>query len=111
MPKIVERIGVLEERLKQLKAKQQKIDARKRALESRQARQADTRRKFLAGAIVLAQVERDADANAQFRRWVDQSLRREDDRALFDLPPVSREAASERPTSPSDQKAAEVSGG
>jgi hypothetical protein len=52
MPKIVERIGVLEERLKQLKAKQQKIDARKRALETRQARQADTRRKFLAGAIV-----------------------------------------------------------
>jgi len=89
MPKIVERIEALEERLKQLKAKQQKIDARKRAQESREARQADMRRKFLAGTIVLAQVERDALANAQFRQWLHQSLTREDDRALFDLPPVS----------------------
>ena len=88
MPKIVERIGVLEERLKQLKAKQQKIDARRRALEARQTRQADTRRKFLAGAIVLAQVERDALAKAQFRQWLDQSLTRPEDRALFDLPPT-----------------------
>jgi hypothetical protein len=104
MPKIVERIEVLEERLKQLKAKQQKIDARKRALESRQARQADARRKFLAGAIVLAQVERDALVNAQFRRWLDQSLTREDDRALFNLPPVSREPGSDSLSFDGDQK-------
>lgn len=111
MPKIVERIGALEERLKQLKAKQQKIDARKRALESRQARQADTRRKLLAGAVVLAQVERDALANAQFRQWLDQSLTREDDRALFDLPPVSREPASDSLSSQGEQKSSDAAGG
>lgn len=111
MPKIVERIGALEERLKQLKAKQQKIDARKRALESRQARQADTRRKFLAGAIVLARVERDALANAQFRQWLDESLIREEDRALFNLPPVSGEPVSDSLPSHGDQKAADAAGG
>jgi len=110
MPKIVERIGALEERLKRLKARQQKIDARKRALESRQARQADTRRKFLAGAIVLARVERDALANAQFRQWLDESVVREEDRALFNLPPASREQASDSLPSHGDQKAADAGG-
>jgi hypothetical protein len=111
MPKIVERIEVLEGRLKQLKAKQQKIDARRRVQESREARQADARRKFLAGAIVLAQVERDAQANAQFRQWLDQSLTREDDRALFDLPPISREAISDGQPSRRDKKAEDAAGG
>ena len=110
MPKIVERIGVLEERLKQLKAKQQKIDARKRALETRQARQADTRRKFLAGAIVLAQIESDAGAKAKFRLWLDASLTRDDDRALFDLPPVSREPSSVRPPSQRDRETTDAIG-
>jgi hypothetical protein len=108
MPKIVERIGVLEERLKQLKAKQQKIDARRRALESRQARQADTRRKFLAGAIVLAQIESDAGAKAKFRLWLEASLTRDDDRALFGLPPVSQEPASVRPPSQRDRETADT---
>jgi hypothetical protein len=57
MSKLNEQVAALEERLKQLKAKQQKVDARKRAFESRQARKNDTRRKILAGAIVLAKVE------------------------------------------------------
>jgi hypothetical protein len=107
MPKIVERIGALEERLKQLKAKQQKIDARRRALETRQARQADTRRKFLAGAVVLAQIESDADAKAKFRLWLDASLTRDDDRALFDLPPVSRGPASAGAPSQGDRETAD----
>jgi septal ring factor EnvC (AmiA/AmiB activator) len=111
MPKTLERIEALEERLKQLKAKQQKIDARRRTLESRQARQADTRRKFLAGAVVLARAERDAVASAQFRQWVDASLTRDDDRALFNLPPVSRVPVSGRPSSHSDQTGADAAGG
>lgn len=110
MPKVIERIEALEERLKQLKARQQQIDARRRALESRQARKADLRRKVLAGAIVLARVERDALANAQFRRWLDESLVREDDRALFNLPPVSDEAASASGVSAGNQNTAETAG-
>ena len=111
MPKIVERIGALEERLKQLKAKQQKIDARQRAKEARQARQAETRRKFLAGAIVLAQVERDAIANAQFRQWLDDSLESDEDRALFDLPPAARRPTSDGPPVTGDKNATNASGG
>jgi hypothetical protein len=111
MSKIEERIGTLEERLKQLKAKQQKIDTRRRALEFRQTRRADTRRKFLAGAIVLAQAERDAVVNAQFRQWLDDSLISEDDRALFNLPALSREPDSDRPPSHGDRKAADAEGG
>jgi hypothetical protein len=111
MPKVIERIEALEERLKQLKARQQQIDARRRALESRQARKANLRRKILAGATVLARVERDALANAQFLRWLDESLVREDDRALFNLPPVSAEPASASRLSADDQKAADAVGG
>ena len=86
MSKLNDRVAALEERLKQLKAKQQQIDARRRAFESRQARKNDTRRKILAGAIVLAKVEQGVLANAQFRKWLDEALTRADDRALFDLP-------------------------
>jgi hypothetical protein len=111
MPKIVERIGVLEERLKQLKARQQQIDARRRALEARQARKAEMRRKILAGAIVLAQIERDALANATFRQCLDESLTREEDRALFQLPPVSRKTTSNGAPSQSAYNAEGTAGG
>jgi hypothetical protein len=88
MSKLNERVAALEGRLKQLKAKQQKADARKRALEARQTRTHETRRKILAGAIVLAKVEKGVLSEAQFRAWLDESLTRADDRALFDLPPM-----------------------
>ena len=87
MSKLNDRVAALEERLKQLKAKQQQVDARKRAFDARQARKNDTRRKILAGAIVLAKVEHGVFADAQFRKWMDEALTRDDDRALFNLPP------------------------
>ena len=39
-------------------AGEQAVEARRRTLESRRSRKADTRRKILVGAIVLARVER-----------------------------------------------------
>jgi hypothetical protein len=96
MPKVIERIGVLEERLKQLRARQQQIDARRRSLESRQARKAEMRRKILAGAIVLAKVEQGVLADAQFRDWLDEALTRADDRALFNLPSRDSEPPAPR---------------
>ena len=42
MPKLDERISTLEAKLKALKTKQQRIDARARALASRQAREQGT---------------------------------------------------------------------
>jgi len=83
--RLEERIETLRERLDQLKTRQARIEARKRALASRRARKDDTRRKILAGAILLAKVESgDFDAR-MFRRWLDKALTREDDRELFGL--------------------------
>ena len=85
MPKLDERIATLQERLEQLKAKQQRIAARQRTLESRRSRKADTRRKILVGAVVMAKIDQGELNKAQLHRWLDEALTRPDDRALFDL--------------------------
>ena len=85
VPKLDERISSLEDKLKQLKVRQQRIDARKRALQSRRDRKEDTRRKILAGAVVLNRVAQGQIPEAEFRAWLDATLTRSDDRALFGL--------------------------
>jgi hypothetical protein len=82
---IGERIETLEGRLRQLKAKQQRIEARQRSVESRRTRRADTRRKILVGAIVLAKVEQGVIQESVLRGWLEGALTRADDRALFGL--------------------------
>ena len=86
MAKLDERISVMEQRLKQLKARQQRAEARKRTLDSQKKRQIDTRRKILVGAIILAQVERGEMSERELRELLDRWLERDDDRALFGLP-------------------------
>ena len=86
MVKLDERITSLETKLKQLKNRQAKLEARKRTLASRRARQDDTRRKILVGAIVLMRVEQGQLPEAELRTWLDAALTRADDRALFELP-------------------------
>ena len=83
--KLNERIETLEERLQQLKTRQARIEARQRALASRRSRKDDTRRKILAGAILLAKVEAGEFDSRTFKRWLDKALTRKDDRALFGL--------------------------
>jgi multidrug efflux pump subunit AcrA (membrane-fusion protein) len=83
--KLDERIETLQKRLKQLKARQARIEARKRALATRRARQDDTRRKILAGAVLLAKVESGDFDSRTFRRWMDKALTRREDRELFGL--------------------------
>jgi septal ring factor EnvC (AmiA/AmiB activator) len=85
MPKLDDRIATLQERLQQLKAQQQRIAARQKSIESQRARKADTRRKILVGAIVLAKADQGKFDQAQLRRWLDEELTRTDDRELFDL--------------------------
>lgn len=87
MGRLEDRITALETKLKQEKAKKQLIDARKRALDSKKKRQDDTRRKILVGAVLLAKVERGEWPADTLRSLLDQSLTREHDRALFELPP------------------------
>jgi hypothetical protein len=85
MTKLVERIETLQERLAQLKVRQVRVEARKRSLQSRRERAADTRRKILVGAIVLARVDQGRILESDLRQWLDDGLTRADDRALFGL--------------------------
>jgi septal ring factor EnvC (AmiA/AmiB activator) len=80
------RIKAQEEKLKQLKAQKQQMEARKRAAAAKITRQQDTRRKVLAGAMVLDLMERDEGNRQRFMQRLDSYLTRPDDRALFDLP-------------------------
>ena len=50
--KLEERIKAQAQRLAELKARRVRIEARRRTLASRRARQDDTRRKILVGAIL-----------------------------------------------------------
>jgi len=86
MVKLDERISSLETKLKQLKMRQTRLEARKKSLASRRARKDDTRRKILVGAIVLARAEQGQLPHQELRAWLDAALTRPDDRALFDLP-------------------------
>jgi hypothetical protein len=85
MSKLAERIEALQERLARLKARQARVEARKRSLQSRRERAADTRRKILVGAIVLARVEQRRIPESDLRQWLDEVLTRSVDRALFGL--------------------------
>ena len=78
-----ERRRKLEEKQARIKAELQRLDARERQAE----RKRDTRRKILAGAMVLDRVEHGAVAEKLFRDDMDRFLERDKDRALFDLPP------------------------
>jgi hypothetical protein len=81
----IARIAELEAKLRELKERQQAVEARRRTLESRRQRKADTRRKILVGAIVLAKAEHGEMDRALLERWLEQGLTREDDRRLFGL--------------------------
>ncbi len=87
MPKLDDQISTLQERLRQLKLRQQRVDARQRAIETMRERKAETRRQFVVGSVILAKVQEGAMDPMQLRDWLDQTLTRRDDRALFHLPP------------------------
>lgn len=90
MDKLMERISALEERLRALKARQTQSAARARTIQGRRERKEDTRRKILAGAWVLSQVECGALSRESLQRSLDRFLSRPDDRALFGLAPTAR---------------------
>ena len=79
-----ERRRKLEEKQARIKAELQRLNARERQAE----RKRETRRKILAGAMVLDRVERGAVAEKLFLDDMDRFLERDKDRALFDLPPL-----------------------
>jgi hypothetical protein len=80
-----QRIAAMEQRLRQLKCQQQRVEARRRHVAGRLARREDTRRKILVGAVVLAKIERGEFEEAKLRAMLNDALTRKDDRALFGL--------------------------
>lgn len=86
MSTLDERISTLQEKLKQAKAQKQKIEARKRAIESKKKRADDTRRKILAGALLLETIEKNQEEKKRVMKMLDDFLTRKDDRELFGLP-------------------------
>jgi len=79
-----DRLRKLEERRAKIAAEIQKV----RACEVMQTRKADTRKKVLLGALVLAMVEKGELPREKIDFALARFLTRPQDRALFDLPPV-----------------------
>ena len=104
MSELEEKIKKLEERLKQAKALKQKQDARTRAAEMKKKRAEDTRRKILAGAAILSAIESNEAEKAKFMALVEATLTRDDDRALFGLPPLASSAPPAPAPEPAPQK-------
>jgi hypothetical protein len=85
---IEEKLAALKEKTKQLTAQKQRQDARQRAKNSKEERARDTRKKILVGALVLAKVEKGESIPPHLPDLIN-DLTRNDDRALFGLPPLS----------------------
>lgn len=86
MPKnMPERIASMEQELKALKERHYEAETKRKRDEAQKAKKDDTRRKLLAGTVLLAIVERGEITQAQFRQWLDSALTQPKDRALFDL--------------------------
>ena len=86
--KLDEQIFTLQERLTQLKLRQQRLDARKSAIDSVRERKAETRRRILVGTVVMAKAQRGELDQALLRGWLDHALTGTADRALFGLDPI-----------------------
>lgn len=98
-----------EQRLAELNEQQAKIERelkQKRAAITRKKRQQlarltnekrkrETRQKVLIGAAILAKIEAGQWSRENLTRLLDSYLKRDDDRALFDLPPVPGDGAGE----------------
>jgi conjugal transfer/entry exclusion protein len=84
--KLDDQIVTLQGKLHQLKLRQHNLAQRKQAIVAQRERKLETRRKMLVGAVVLTKVARGEIDDAQFREWLDESLTRAADRALFSLP-------------------------
>ena len=80
-----EKIQKQQEKLQQLKAQKQALEAREKKKKLEQERKDDTRRKILLGSFLLKQMENDAQAKAKILFSLDAYLTSERDRKLFDL--------------------------
>jgi hypothetical protein len=102
---------VTDDRLQKLLARREEMNAKIRRELGRdrtRKRRQDTRRKIIAGALVLA--EQDAAIKAWLSRTLAKVLTREEDRALFGLAPLAGESPApkraEKPPSSGERPSA-----
>jgi len=74
----------LKERLRAAEARKRAADQRAKRLTTERLRRLDTRRKILAGALLLGAVERGDQEAARVLRRLTATLTRPDDQALFE---------------------------
>jgi hypothetical protein len=89
MPKLDDQISTLQQRLQQLKLRQQRVDARKRAIAANRDRKTETRRRILMGTLIMEKIQQGEIDQKQILTWLDHALTRSADRALFGLPPAT----------------------
>ena len=77
-------------RLKQLKAQKEAVEQRKLNRLIKGKRAEDNRRKILVGAMILKGMEENPAHRAEWMARLDHYLVRDDERALFGLPPRSQ---------------------
>lgn len=93
------KVDELEKKLSQAKAAEQAIRTRDRSKTNKAERAADTRRKVLVGAFVMAQTgEKVSSMTLRGAKFTDY-LTRDSDRTLFGLAPLAPEGA-DRPGEP-----------
>ena len=85
LTKLETAIDAQQKKLAQLKAKKQKMDALQKARITGLARRQDTRRKVLAGALLLELMNKDPELQKQMLGKLSGFLIRPEDRVLFGL--------------------------
>lgn len=91
LQKAKERAEALEKQAKQARAKAQRLEAKARAFQAGAERAKDTKRKVLLGAYVIAQAKANGWNLKELhigQQTLADYLTREDNRALFSLPPI-----------------------
>ena len=74
------------EKLKQLKARKQAIEAREKSKQKEQERKDDTRRKILLGSYLIKKMQENAANKEKILADLSEYLVEDRDRKLFDLP-------------------------
>ena len=75
------------EKLKQLKARKQAIEAREKSKQKEQERKDDTRRKILLGSYLIKKMQNEANKE-KILAELNEYLTEDRDRQLFDLPNI-----------------------
>ena len=88
LDRLEDQIAKQQERLKQLKAQKQAAQAREKAREKKLTRQQETRRRILLGSYLASVMDESDEARHKTLSRLDGYLKRDDDRALFGLPPI-----------------------